>query len=158
MEQPTQTNQDSGIFRRNEKFEIDEHEFREIQVDNNRVIARGKSWETFEILISFIGAAWMEKWRRFGTKLLGAGIFLIGFPFFGSFIPGFTYLFWGTSSIIITMPLMAVGVIVLIIWTIVKREALKIYTPAGSFKIEGTSVFVDSVWKAITRAQKERDF
>jgi len=157
MELPTQGNQDNGIFNRSEKFEIDEHEFRKIEIDSNRVIAKGKSWETFEILITFIGAAWMEKWRRFGTKVLGAGIFLAGLPFFGTFIPGFSLLFWGPASMMFTFPLMALGIVVVMVWALVKREALKVFTPAGAFKIEGTANFVESVWKAITSAQRLRD-
>ena len=42
MEVSKPNDQQSGISKRGEKFEIDEHEFREIQVDNNRVIAKGK--------------------------------------------------------------------------------------------------------------------
>ncbi|MFW9844292.1 MAG: hypothetical protein ACFFEV_06940 [Candidatus Thorarchaeota archaeon] len=157
MEQPIQSNQDSRVFSSSEKFEIDEHEFREITIDSNRIVAKGKSWETFEILITFIGAAWMEKWRRFGTKVLVVGIFLAGLPFFGSLIPGFAILLWGSASMLFTLPLMALGIVLVMIWALIKREALKIYTPAGAFKIEGTSIFVDAVWKAITNAQRLRD-
>jgi len=155
MELPTNTEPVTRSFKRNERFEIDEHKFKEIQIDENRVIAKGKSWETFEILISFIGAAWMEKWRRFGTKVLAAGIFIAGFPIFGTLIPGFTYAFWSMGPALIL--LIVFGGILILLWLLVKREALKIYTPGGVFKIEGSTTFVDDVWKAITKAQRLRD-
>jgi len=156
MELHSVDDQHSGIFKRSEDFEIDEHPFREIQIDDNRVTAKGKSWETFEVLISFIGAAWMEKWRRFGTKLLAGDIFLLGLPFFAIIIPGFAYIFWG-AEFVFMLPLMLLGIIPILVWALVKQEALKIYTPGAVFKIGGSSGLVEGVWKAITSAQRARD-
>lgn len=148
MEINIQNEQPSGVFRRAEKFEIDEHPFREISIDGNRVIAHGKSWESFEVLISFIGAAWMEKWRKYGIKVLGAGIFLIVLSFFTIVL--------GPLGIITMFLLIPVGILVIAVWALAKREALRIYTPAAVFKIEGASDFVEAVWKAITNAQRAR--
>lgn len=156
MEIPTSQSRED-IFRRSEKFEINDIEFREIQIDRHRIFAKGKSWTSFELLISFIGAAWMEKWRRFGTKLLAGGIIVFAFPFFSFLIPGMYLLFYGSSGLMMMLSFMIVGLACILIWFIVKREALLLFTPGGEFKIEGSAGFVEAVWNTISQMQRKRD-
>lgn len=143
-------------FRESEKFEINNIEFNEIVIDKNRIQASGKKWNRFELLISFIGAAWMEKWRSYGTKLLVAGIFFAGIPFFSLMIPlvGPIILAGGMA---ICLPLMALGVVMVVFWALVKREALMLYTPGGTLKIEGSAGLVEAVWGEVVRHQRHRD-
>jgi len=145
------------VFKRSEKFEINDIEFREIQVDSDRIIAKGKSWTAFELLISFIGAAWKEKWRKYGTKMLAIGIILLGSPFFMMLIPGLGMFVASTSGFMFLLPLMMLGLVLILLWALVKREALKIYTPAEVFKIEGSAGFVEAVWEAITTQQRMKN-
>ncbi|TFF92022.1 hypothetical protein EU545_02275 [Candidatus Thorarchaeota archaeon] len=152
-----EVNQQRSVFRRSESFEINDVEFAEIRIDSNRIIAKGRSWTTFELLISFIGAAWMEKWRRFGTKMLGAGILFVAFPFIMMTIPGFQMLFYYSTGWFFILPPMMLGILLVILWALVKREALKIYTPAETFKIEGSGGFIEAVWNQITSQQRLRD-
>ncbi|MFX1484909.1 MAG: hypothetical protein ACFFCP_17160 [Promethearchaeota archaeon] len=165
MEVPTQNEKQSGdkgasvqvYSYRQQSFEINEHQFKSIHIDSNRLVAKGKSWETCEILISFIGAAWMEKWRRFGLKLLGVAVFMIILPFMAFMIPGMTMLFWGPAGTTIILLFWVIAIVLVIVWIAFKREALMLYTPGGSFKIEGSASFIESVWKAVTEAQRIRD-
>jgi hypothetical protein len=136
----------SDVFTKSEKFEINEYEFRHIRVDRHRISAQGKSWTRFEILVSFIGAAWMEKWRRFGMKLLGVSILLIALG----------------STMALVNPMMMFlsmipGIILILLWLFVKRESLILFTPGGMFKIEGSASFVESLWAKIAQLQREKD-
>ncbi len=147
----------SEEFQRSEKFEINDIEFVEIRIDSNRLIAKGKTWTTFELLLSFIGAAWMEKWRRFGSKMLAAGIILLLWPFFVVFIPGMAMLFYGPGGLYFMLPFMMLGVVFIMLWALVKREAVRIYTPAEVFKLEGSAGFVEAVWNAISSQQRSKN-
>lgn len=133
----------SDIFTKSEKFEINDIEFRHIRVDRNRISAQGKSWTRFEILISFIGAAWLEKWRRFGMKVLGLGLLFIALGIMLFIIP--------TMMILCMIP----GIILILLWLFAKREALILFTPGGTFKIEGTASFVESLWAKVAQLQRE---
>ncbi|MFO7836590.1 MAG: hypothetical protein R6V83_08045 [Candidatus Thorarchaeota archaeon] len=80
-------------FIRTEPFEIGEERFKQIRIDNRRIVAIGNETR-FELLISFIGGSWMKRWRHFGDKILGLGLVvmffgvsfstigLVGVPFF----------------------------------------------------------------------------
>jgi hypothetical protein len=154
MEIPTQPSEPLD-FSRSEKFEINDIKFREIKIDHSRISAVGKkSWTKFELLLSFIGAAWMEKWRRFGAKVLVIGILLLAWPI-AIFLPSMWYM--GTSGMFYMIIFMIPGIILVILWAILKREALLIFTPGGIFKIEGSVGFVDAVWSRITELQRQRD-
>ncbi|MHA2264401.1 MAG: hypothetical protein ACXAEN_18565 [Candidatus Thorarchaeota archaeon] len=147
-------------FRRSEKFEINDLQFKEITVEKNRIMATVKKWAKFELLISFIGAAWMEKWRRFGYKMLVVGIILTGLSFYASISLGSILAvimsFNPTYMIYITLPFV-VGIVLIIVWLVSKREALLLFTPGGMFKIEGSVGFVEDVWKEVVRHQRIRD-
>lgn len=139
-----------SVFARSEKLEIDEMPFVEIQIDDNRLTAKGTSWNTFELLLRFIGGAWMVKWKRFGVKMLVAGALLLGFPFYG-------LLLIGPSALFFILPFGIVGGTLIVVWGLFKRESLRIYTPAAVFKIEGSAGLVADIWKAITAQQRLRD-
>jgi len=141
-------------FSRSENFEINDIKFREIKIDHSRISAVGKSWTKFELLLSFIGAAWMEKWRRFGAKMLAVGIILFAWPIV-VFVPSIGFM--GSSGLLYMIMFMLPGIILIILWAVLKREALLIFTPGGTFKIEGSVGFVDAVWSRITELQRERD-
>ncbi|MHA2264373.1 MAG: hypothetical protein ACXAEN_18425 [Candidatus Thorarchaeota archaeon] len=147
-------------FRRSEKFEINDLQFKEITVDKNRIMATAKKWAKFELLISFIGAAWMEKWRRFGFKMLAAGIILAGLGFYMSLSLGSILsliMIWDPMYLFfVTLPFV-VGIVLIIVWLVSKREALLLFTPGGMFKIEGSAGFVEDVWKEVVRHQRIRD-
>lgn len=145
------------VFNRSEEFEINDIEFREMTIDDYRLQAEGKSWTRFELRLSFIGAAWMEKWRRFGSKMLAAGIILLLWPFFVVFIPGMAMLFYGPGGLYFMLPFMMLGVVLIMLWALVKREAVRIYTPAEVFKLEGSAGFVEAVWNAISSQQRSKD-
>jgi hypothetical protein len=147
METHVQDPEDKGPFKRSEKFEINDIEFRDIEVTEDRVKARGKKWNAFELLLAFVGAAWMERWRRFSLKVLVAGV-----VFFFSPISLYVLspMFWGgTGGLQIMLLFMIIGLILIAVWAFVKREALLLFTPGGMFKIEGTAGFVDALWNEI---------
>ncbi|MHA2135463.1 MAG: hypothetical protein ACXAEN_26535 [Candidatus Thorarchaeota archaeon] len=143
-------------FRRSEKFEINDRQFKEITVDKNRIMAIAKKWARFELLISCICAAWMEKWRRFSLKVLAAGAVLIGFPFFSAMIPLLGPIIVAGGYVFILF-FMFVGLVLIAIWALFKRESLLLFTPGGMFKIEGSAGFVEDVWKEVVRHQRSRD-
>jgi len=147
-EQPTQPTQ-SGGFSRTGKFEINDIEFRDVRVNRSRILATGKKWQHFEFSIAAIDGMWKEKWRRFGFKLLALGIILLLFPLTGPILFG-PFLFMGSGYLMIFF-FMIIGLIVVLVWLFVRREALQIYTASGSFKIEGSSGFVDEIWHAIRK-------
>lgn len=132
-----------GAYTRSERFEIDEVEFHRIRIDENRIMAAGPSWSRFELLLSFIGAAWMERWRRFGLKFLATGCFVFLFGLLG-FYTLFGLLLMGTGGILI------------LLWFFVRREAILLYTPGAKFKIEGSSDFIERLWTEISKAQRRR--
>jgi hypothetical protein len=154
MNEETTYSQQGGVFKRSEKFEINDIEFRQIEIDENRIIAKGKSWTTFELLISFIGAAWMEKWRRFGAMMLAAGVILLLFPLILPLFGGYYMMQYFTFFLVTFMP---IGIVLIVIWFLLKREALLVFTPGGNFKIEGSSRFVDDVWSTVSKMQRLRD-
>jgi hypothetical protein len=144
-EQPTQP----AGFRKSGKFEINDIKFRDIIVDDVRILATGKKWQHFELSIASINGMWKEKWRRFGLKLLAAGVFLLLFPLSGPYL--FGPLIYTGSGLYLIFFFMFIGLALVLVWLLVKREALQIYTPSGSFKIEGASGFVDDVWTVIRK-------
>ncbi len=148
--------QSDHAFSRSEKFEINNIEFTEITIDRNRITARSKKWSQFELLISFIGAAWMERWRRFGLKVLVIGLVLILSPYMASIIPVIGPLIIYSGYMMI-MLLMMIGLILILLWALLKREALLLYTPGGTFKIEGSAGFVEAVWQEVVKYQRERE-
>ena len=143
-ELPTPGPMDQSIFEEKTIFEINDIAFKEIQVNVDRIIGIGKKWTRFELLLSFIGAAWMEKWRRFGVKVLGAGVAIILFSFW-LMMP--TY--YPNSLQIFGILFMFIGIAVAGVWALIKREALLLFTPGGMFKIEGAANFIESLWKVI---------
>jgi hypothetical protein len=145
---PEQPTQPTG-FRKSGKFEINNIEFRDISVDRSRILATGKKWQHFELSVASIDGMWKEKWRRFGVKLLAIGILLLIFPLSGPVLFG-PFLFIGSGYIVLFF-FMFLGLLVVLAWLLVKREALRIYTPSGAFKIEGSSGLVDEVWIAIRK-------
>jgi hypothetical protein len=139
-------------FRRTGKFEINDVEFREVSVDRVRILAIGKKWQHFELSIAAIVGMWKEKWRRFGIKLLAIGIILLLFPLYASMLlPLSLFLFDPMLVYNLMFGFMALGLLIVIVWLFVKREALKIYTPSETFRIEGYSGFVDDIWQAIRK-------
>ena len=144
-------------FRKSESFEINDIPFNTISIDDKRIVATGDQWRTFDILVSFVGGAWKEKWRRFGTKLLVVGIILLFFPVFSAFMPILLLLFGQSLQLIVMMMFMALGLVLVIVWVVVKKEALMLYTHGEAYKIEGTAGFVDDLWVAIRNAQDRRN-
>lgn len=141
-----------------EKFEINDKEFRELTIDSNRMIATGRSWKRFELLITFIGASWMEKWRRFSLKLLGLGIALIILGLFGPYAFLFLYLLIPFElRVFLSTIIFVLGIGIIVVWAVAKKEALMLYTSAGAFKIEGSAGFVDSLWRGVSQILRERD-
>ncbi|MHA2063405.1 MAG: hypothetical protein ACXABY_03385 [Candidatus Thorarchaeota archaeon] len=147
-----------GVFRRKTKFEINDYVFKEITVDENRIVAKGKEWRVFELLISFIGAVWMEKWRRFRGTLAAAGAFLIALPIL-LFLFGFFPFIWtaGLSGLFTLMIFWLPGIILILIWALFKRESMMVFCHNESFKFEGDAGFIEALWKEITRVQRLRD-
>ena len=144
-EQPTQP----VGFRRSGKFEINDIEFRDIIVDDVRILATGKKWQHFELSIAAIIGMWKEKWRRFGLKLLAAGVILLFFPLLGPLWFG-PYMYVGSGAFLMFF-FMFIGLALVLAWFLIKREALQIYTPSETFKIEGAAGFVDEVWTVIRK-------
>ncbi|MGV9170659.1 MAG: hypothetical protein ACOC38_12055 [Promethearchaeia archaeon] len=134
----------SSEFTRSETFEIGEEKFERIRIDEKRIMAKGAQTR-FDLLISFIGGAWIKEWRRFGYKLLALGVIaiLIGTPLVQTGLLG--------------MLVFASGILLILVWLFVKCEAIVIYCPGHRFKIEGSSEFVDTVWNAIIGAQRRRE-
>jgi len=147
----TNSHQRGTEYHRAIRFEINEIQFREITIDSNRIMAEARKWGHFELLHSFIGAAWMEKWRRFGLKVLIAGfvLVLVSLPM-GALSP-YTLMFGPGITIL------SLGVLLIVVWTFVKREALIVFTPGGQFKFEGPAAFIEEIWSEITRHQRQRD-
>ncbi|MBD3158518.1 MAG: hypothetical protein GF309_06965 [Candidatus Lokiarchaeota archaeon] len=147
-----------STFTRSSRFEINDIEFTDIQIDERRVIAKGHSWNRFELLISFIGAIWMEKWRRFSNKLAVIGTTMAISPMLLSLFSGMGFLFWYyVGTYYLALLSMGVGVILVLIWAFFKKEAIKIYTPSETFRLEGYAGFIDEVWAAITSRQHLRN-
>ena len=135
--------ENQGVFSSSEKFEINDVEFHQIRIDGNRLMAAGPEWTKFELLLSFIGAAWMERWRRFGLGMLAAGFFVF---FFGVVLISSPFGFM----------MMGIGGVLMVLWLFMKREAVMLYTPSEKFKIEGASDFIQRVWAEISKAQRAR--
>jgi hypothetical protein len=141
--QPTQLSE----FRRTGNFEVNDIEYRDISVDHTRVLAKGKKSEHFELSIASINGMKRKKWKRFGSKLLALGIVLLLSSLIGPFLFG-SYLYMSSEYMFISF-FMLLGLVVITIWLVAKREELQIYTPDGVFKLEGSAGFVDDIWKAI---------
>ena len=142
-------------FKRSDDFEIDNNKFTEVSVDNQRLVAKGPKWKSFELMISSITAAWLEKRRKYGTIVLVCGIALLVLGFFGilstSYMLGYatgvySMIFFGIT------PLFG-GILLVVLWIIVKRESILIYTSGGSFKFEGSEGFIEAMWNAIKAFQ-----
>ncbi|MHA1928242.1 MAG: hypothetical protein ACTSV2_06655 [Candidatus Thorarchaeota archaeon] len=142
------TRQSNAILQHSAKFEINNTPFQSIHVDQFKLIATGKKWNHFELLISFIGGAWKEKWRKYGLKLLPIGIMIM--------MLGMTFLL-SRYTIIMGVLLIAVGIIPIAIALFVKSEGLMLYTHGGTFLFEGSAGFVDAIWEAINAAQAHRN-
>jgi len=136
-----------SIFRRSERFEINNSPFREIEVKQDRIVAKGESWTTFELLVSYIGAAWMQKARRFGGSLLAAGAVLLLSPFWMMILMSY-------AGFYISIMLMFLGVGLILIWMVVKRESILMFTPSTVFRFEGNAGFVDALWQAVSALQR----
>ena len=134
-----------SIFEQETMFEINDVAFMRIQVAVDRIRATGIEWTRFELLLSFIGAAWLKKWHRFGMRVLVAGIAVIAWSFGMMMAP----YYWG-YLLVYSFFLMILGLIIVGIWVFVDREALLLFTPGGMFKIEGSLYFVESLWKVIS--------
>ena len=144
-ELPTSGPKEQLIFEQETVFEINDVVFNKIQITADRIKGIGIKWTRFELLLSFIGAAWLEKWRRFGMELLGAGIAVIVLSF------GFMMIENSPSnSSILGFLFMILGLAIVSIWALVKKEALLLFTPGGMFKIEGSLDFVESLWNVIS--------
>ena len=86
----------------------------------------------------------MEKWRRFGISVLALGISLV--------MMGVTLIFSMFGFLF-----MIIGAVLMVVWAVVKKEAIMLFTPGGSFKIEGSAGFIDTLWNRISQIQHERD-
>ena len=134
-------------FKRSEKFEINNSPFRDIEVSRDRIVARGKTWTTFELLVSYIGAAWLQKARRYGGKMLAVGIVLIPSPFWMIFLLGYMGFYIGFVGT-------AAGTAIVVLWAVLKRESVIMFTPSKPFRFEGNAEFIDALWQAVTALQR----
>lgn len=134
-------------FKRSERFEIDNKPFTEIEVSQDRIIAKGKTWTTFELLVSYIGAALLQKSRKYGGKLLAVGIVLIPSPYWMMFLLGNIGFYMGFIG-------MAAGITLVVLWAILKRESVIMYTPSRPFRFEGSADFIDGLWRSISVLQR----
>ena len=141
-------------FRRAEEFEIDNVKYIEVTVDGTRMTCRGAKWRTFEVLLSFIGAALMEKRRRFGAVLVVVGGILVALGLFDMLSMGGYMLYLSLMPFLLfgLLPFFG-GIGLILVWAVVKRESLIIYTPAKEFKMEGSAAFIDELWRSVRPRQ-----
>ena len=137
-------------FKRSERFEINNNPFTEIEVSQDRIVAKGKTWTTFELLVSYIGAAWLQKARKYGGKLLAVGIALLPGPLWMQFLL-FSYMGFYLGFV-----LTVVGIVLIVVWAIVKRESVVMYTPSNPFRFEGSADFIDALWRSVSALQRSR--
>lgn len=76
------------------------------------------------------------------------------FSFFQFISLPYAHLFLGVTTTLGVIWM--IGIILIAVWLLVKREAIHIYCKNGIFKIEGNSLFIDAVWNEITKIQRMR--